>query len=142
MHRMKPLFFRGVKLPDPAMSEGFGTLPGMAIKSRAGTAIAVFVLLVSACSSDEPTTLAELEGEDQGSTTVPVTLPPQPSTTTTEATVTTVAEETSTTTETPVAPTTSIVTDGETPVELTWAEEGSIEADIEQAFWPALDAGR
>lgn len=100
----------------------------------------ILVLVLSACSeADEVTASAsaaaqlcsdgEVFVEEAGECLLAP--PPAPSTSSTTAIV---ADESSTTTTT--------VFNGEVPVELTWAAEGTVEADIERAFWLALRAGR
>lgn len=103
------------------MSEGFGTLVSMSIKRFVGPV--VLVVLLAACGGGGDEAAAD--------TTVPLTLPSTSSTTST----TTTSEAPATTAESTT--TTVAVVDG-SGIELAWAEEGTVEADVERAFWPSV----
>lgn len=122
------------------MSDRFATLPFMGIERW----ILLFVLMLVAAGCGG--------GSDEGvsATTVPLTVPSTSSTsstTTTTSTSTTEVLDVETeddpdVDEVVVAPTTSIVASGDIPAELTWAEEGTPEADVERAFWNARPTRR
>ena len=118
----------------------------MAHKRSIGGAITAAVLVLSGCSGGEPPTAltdaSEVCGEGEsyveelGECRVPLTAPPTSSTTapTTTSTTTTMPEAVATPAESEASTTDEAV--------LTWAQEGTVEADIEQAFWKANEAGR
>lgn len=111
------------------MSEGFGTVVSMSIKRFVGPV--VLVVLLAACGGGGDEAAAD--------TTVPLTLPSTSSTTSTTTTTTTTSEAPATTAE---STTTTVAVVDESGIELTWAEEGTVEADVERAFWPALQISR
>ena len=110
------------------MSGGTTTLAGMSIKRVFG--LLLFALL-AACGGGGDEAAAD--------TTVPLTLPPTSSTTTTSTTTTTTSEAPATTVE---STTTTVAVVDESGIELTWAEEGTVEADVERALYNAIAVGR
>lgn len=86
--------------------------------------LVALVVVLSACGTSAP------ESERVTLETLPAATEPRD-----QETTTTVAETSSTTTTTTTVASSAV---SEEDVELTWAEEGTPEADVERAFWKAL----
>ena len=129
-----------------AMSDPFGTLRVMAKKRSLGGMFAAAVLVLSACSGGdpEPALAAGVPDCVEGEAWVEELAECRPILVASvdEDSATSTTTSTTTTTTEAVAPTTSIVTGEPAEFALTWADEGSVEADIEQAFWRANTARR